>query len=237
MSAAEVFPLVKTGGLADVRRRAAAGAGSRRAPTCGCCCRACRRSSTRVLHQKTVLRDRPAVRRRARHACGSASMPGSHVPAYVIDAPYLYRRDGSPYQDERRRRVARQPAALRAARLGRRAPGRRRARPGLDARRACTRTTGTPRWPAPTCAAHPADARGDGLHGAQPRLPGPVPARPTSALLGLPSRFMALDRARVPRPAVVHEGRAEVRRPHHHRQPDLRARDRDARIRLSASTA
>ena len=24
-------------------------------------------------------------------------LPGSHVPAYVIDAPYLYRRDGNPY--------------------------------------------------------------------------------------------------------------------------------------------
>ena len=26
-------------------------------------------------------------------------MPYSKVPVYVIDAPYLYRRGGSPYQD------------------------------------------------------------------------------------------------------------------------------------------
>ncbi|MCK7498576.1 MAG: hypothetical protein MZW92_54090 [Comamonadaceae bacterium] len=31
--------------------------------------------------------------------------------------------------------------------------------------------------------------------------------------------------AGVPRPAVVHEGRPALRRPHHHREPDLRARD------------
>jgi starch synthase len=27
-------------------------------------------------------------------------MPYSHVPVYVLDAPYLYRREGSPYQDD-----------------------------------------------------------------------------------------------------------------------------------------
>ena len=30
--------------------------------------------------------------------CDRAQMPYSHVPVYVIDAPYLYRRGGSPYQ-------------------------------------------------------------------------------------------------------------------------------------------
>ena len=32
-----------------------------------------------------------------------ARMPGSKLPVYVIDAPYLYRRGGSPYQDSRGR--------------------------------------------------------------------------------------------------------------------------------------
>jgi starch synthase len=59
--AAEVFPLVKTGGLADVvarcRRRWPA-----RAPMCGCCCPACRRSLDAVQHQRTVCRHRRLLR-------------------------------------------------------------------------------------------------------------------------------------------------------------------------------
>ncbi len=95
--AAEVFPLVKTGGLADVVAAlpvalAAQGAdvrlllpglppvleavqGARTVAEIGACFGA--------LRVRLLL----------------ASMPGSHLPVYVIDAPYLYRRDGSPYQD------------------------------------------------------------------------------------------------------------------------------------------
>ena len=82
-------------------------------------------------------------------------------------------------------------------------------------------------------AAHPA-TRCLGIHGAQPGLPGPVPMH-DFALLGLP-------RPSCSRPArrefhgqlVVHEGRAEIRRPHHHGEPHLCTRDRHARVRLRA---
>ena len=95
--AAEVFPLVKTGGLADVVAAlpvALAGQGA----------------DVRLL-----LPGLPAVLDAVQSArvvvdIGScfgavrvrlllARMPQTHLPVYVIDAPYLYRRDGSPYQD------------------------------------------------------------------------------------------------------------------------------------------
>ena len=93
---AEVFPLVKTGGLADVlgalpQALIAQGADVRLLlpglPA----------FADAVLHQKTVFEFGPlfgAARIRLR----LGQMPYSHVPAYVIDAPYLYRRNGSPYQ-------------------------------------------------------------------------------------------------------------------------------------------
>ena len=95
--AAEVFPLVKTGGLADVVAAlpvALAGQGA----------------DVRLL-----LPGLPAVLDAVQAArvvidigsCFGAvrvrlllgRMPQTHLPVYVIDAPYLYRRDGSPYQD------------------------------------------------------------------------------------------------------------------------------------------
>ena len=94
--AAEVFPLVKTGGLADVlgalpQALIAQGADVRLLlpglPA----------FADAVLHQKTVFEFGPlfgAARIRLR----LGTMPYSHVPAYVVDAPYLYRRDGGPYQ-------------------------------------------------------------------------------------------------------------------------------------------
>ena len=95
--AAEVFPLVKTGGLADVVAAlpvALAGQGA----------------DVRLL-----LPGLPAVLDAVQAArvvvdIGScfgavrvrlllARMPQTQLPVYVIDAPYLYRRSGSPYQD------------------------------------------------------------------------------------------------------------------------------------------
>ena len=95
--AAEVFPIVKTGGLADVVAAlpvalAEQGAdvrlllpglppvmdavqGARKVIDIGNCFGA--------LRVRLLL----------------AKMPGTHLPVYVIDAPYLYRRGGSPYQD------------------------------------------------------------------------------------------------------------------------------------------
>ena len=103
-------------------------------------------------------------------------MPDSHVPAYVVDAPYLYRRGGSPYQDSD---GGEWPDNLqRFALLG-----------WVAAHLAAGELD--PSWTpevvhahdwhaALACAymaAHPATARGLGLHDPQPGLPGPVPAR------------------------------------------------------------
>jgi starch synthase len=95
--AAEVYPLVKTGGLADVTAAlppalARAGADVRLLlpglPAI----------AESVLQAKKVCEIGPAF--------GAASVtlrrgtqPASGVPAYVIDAPFLYRRGGGPYQD------------------------------------------------------------------------------------------------------------------------------------------
>jgi starch synthase len=95
--AAEVFPLVKTGGLADVVAAlpvalAMQGADVRLLlpglPTV----------MDSVQGARTVIDIGPcfgALRVRLL----LARMPGSKLPVYVIDAPYLYRRNGSPYQD------------------------------------------------------------------------------------------------------------------------------------------
>ena len=162
-----------------------------------------------------------------------AACPAASVPAYVIDAPYLYRRGGSPYQDSQ---GAEWPDNLqRFALLGWVAAHL--AQGELD-----------PDWHADS-RARPRLACGAGL-----RLPARPPARREAASvftvhnlafqglfpharLGAAGPAVALHVAvgtRIPRPAVVHEGRAEVRRPHHHRQPDLRPRDRHARVRLRA---
>ncbi|MBS0446361.1 MAG: glycogen synthase GlgA [Proteobacteria bacterium] len=94
---AEVFPLVKTGGLADVLGalpQALMGAGADvrlLLPGLPAIVDA-------VLHQK-VVRDIGPAFGAARITLRLGQMPYSHVPVYVIDAPYLYRRGGSPYQD------------------------------------------------------------------------------------------------------------------------------------------
>jgi starch synthase len=97
--AAEVFPLVKTGGLADVVAAlpvalAEAGADVRLLlpglPLV----------MDGVQHSRTVI-DIGASFGALRVRLLLARMPGSRLPVYVIDAPYLYRRAGSPYQDSR----------------------------------------------------------------------------------------------------------------------------------------
>jgi starch synthase len=95
--AAEVFPLVKTGGLADVVAalpvaQAEAGADVRLLLP----------GLPAVLDAVDGVRsviDIGACFGALRVRLLLARMPGSRLPVYVVDAPYLYKRGGSPYQD------------------------------------------------------------------------------------------------------------------------------------------
>ncbi len=95
--AAEVFPLVKTGGLADVVAalpvsQAEAGADVRLLLP----------GLPAVLDAVDGVRsviDIGACFGALRVRLLLARMPGTRLPVYVVDAPYLYKRGGSPYQD------------------------------------------------------------------------------------------------------------------------------------------
>jgi starch synthase len=96
---AEIFPLLKTGGLADVlgalpQALAAQGAEVRLLlPGLPAIADA-------LLHARPVARIGPAFGA-AQVTLLRGRMPYTHLPAYVIDAPYLYQRGGGPYQDSR----------------------------------------------------------------------------------------------------------------------------------------
>jgi starch synthase len=93
---AEIFPLVKTGGLADVLGalpQALIGQGA----DVRLLLPGLPAIADAVLHQKIVGEIGPSFGA-ARITLRLGQMPYSHVPAYVIDAPFLYRRPGSPYQ-------------------------------------------------------------------------------------------------------------------------------------------
>ena len=95
-AAAEVFPLVKTGGLADV-----VGALPQALVRQGADVRLVLPGYPAivdaVLHQKTVVELGPLFGA-GRVRLSRGTMPYSHVQAYVVDAPWLYRRAGGPYQ-------------------------------------------------------------------------------------------------------------------------------------------
>jgi starch synthase len=95
--AAEVFPLVKTGGLADVVAALPAALAEQGADV-----RLLLPGLPAVMdgvqHSKTII-DIGACFGALRVRLLLARMPGTALPVYVIDAPYLYRRGGSPYQD------------------------------------------------------------------------------------------------------------------------------------------
>ena len=95
---AEIFPLVKTGGLADVlgalpQALIAVGADVRLLLPGLPAIR------DAVLHQKVVCDIGPCFGA-ARVTLRLGRMPYSKVPVYIVDAPYRYRRPGSPYQSE-----------------------------------------------------------------------------------------------------------------------------------------
>ncbi|MFY9509456.1 MAG: glycogen synthase GlgA [Rubrivivax sp.] len=95
--AAEVFPLVKTGGLADVVAAlpvALAGQGAD--------VRLLLPGLPPVLDAVQGARsvvDIGACFGALRVRLLLARMPGSRLPVYIVEAPYLFRRGGSPYQD------------------------------------------------------------------------------------------------------------------------------------------
>lgn len=97
-AAAEVFPLVKTGGLADVVA-ALAPALARAGADARLLLPGLPEIADAVVHQRTIGEIGP-VFGAARVTLRCGQLPFTHVPAYVIDAPYLYRRGGGPYQDE-----------------------------------------------------------------------------------------------------------------------------------------
>jgi starch synthase len=95
--AAEIFPLVKTGGLADVVAALPVALAEQ-----GVDVRLLLPGLPAVLEgvqgARTVI-DIGACFGALRVRLLLARLPGSRLPVYVVDAPYLYRRGGSPYQD------------------------------------------------------------------------------------------------------------------------------------------
>jgi starch synthase len=97
--AAEVFPLVKTGGLADVVA-ALPVAQSVQGADVRLLLPGLPPVMDGVQGARTVV-DIGACFGALRVRLLLARMPGSKLPVYIVDAPYLYRRGGSPYQDSR----------------------------------------------------------------------------------------------------------------------------------------
>jgi starch synthase len=95
--AAEVFPLVKTGGLADVVA-ALPVAQAEQGADVRLLLPGLPPIMDGVQSPRTVV-DIGACFGALRVRLLVGRMPGSKLPVYVIDAPYLYRRGGSPYQD------------------------------------------------------------------------------------------------------------------------------------------
>jgi starch synthase len=95
--AAEVYPLVKTGGLADVVAALPVALADQGADV-----RLLLPGMPPVLdaiqHVRTVI-DIGSCFGALRVRLLLGRMPGTQLPVYVVDAPYLYRRSGGPYQD------------------------------------------------------------------------------------------------------------------------------------------
>lgn len=95
--AAEVYPLVKTGGLADVVAALPA-AQARQGADVRLLLPGLPAVLDGVQHARTVI-DIGCCFGALRVRLLLGRMPGTQLPVYVVDAPYLYRRGGGPYQD------------------------------------------------------------------------------------------------------------------------------------------
>ena len=109
-SAPSSFPLLKTGGLADVSGAPAAGAARRRAATCGCCCRASRpivRASARAepacTRAQLALPPRRAGPRPTgwprRRCCSRPRCRAAACRPMCWTRRALFDRPGNPYHD------------------------------------------------------------------------------------------------------------------------------------------
>ncbi|ODV13507.1 MAG: starch synthase [Rubrivivax sp. SCN 70-15] len=95
--AAEVFPLVKTGGLADVVAALPVALAEQGADV-RLLLPGLPPMLDAVQGARTII-DIGSCFGALRVRLLLGRMPGSKLPVYLVDAPYLYRRDGSPYQD------------------------------------------------------------------------------------------------------------------------------------------
>jgi starch synthase len=97
--AAEIFPLVKTGGLADVVGALPVALADQGAEV-RLLLPGLPAITESVLHPRLVWEGGPLFGA-ARIALRLGRMPYSHLPVYVLDAPWFFRRPGSPYQSPR----------------------------------------------------------------------------------------------------------------------------------------
>ena len=228
--ASEVFPLVKTGGLADVvgalprgaraRERRGAHAGARAIPQVMAALARRRRACTR----SRALFGGPA---RLLAARGGGPRPLRARRAAPVRARRAVRMSAPTARTGPTTRCASRRSA---ARGGRRRPRRRRA---TSCPTSCTRTTGRRASRRPTCTTRRRAAPAHRDDRAQPGVPGTVPgdllddARPAVARVGD-------RRRRILRRDRLSQGRARARRPHHHGVADLRGGDPHARRRHGA---
>lgn len=111
---AEIFPLLKTGGLADV-----AGALPAALAAAGVDARVLLPGFEAILaglHEPVTVAELPPHGRVPGARLLFGTLPACGCQAYVVDAPSLYRRDGGPYADARQHPFA--DNHLRFARLG-----------------------------------------------------------------------------------------------------------------------
>ena len=193
--ASEIYPLVKTGGLADVAGALPA-ALARRASRCARWCRA-------IPPCCSALDGADAsslpICSAARRGCSPAAHDG--LDLFVLDAPHLYARPGNPYVGAGRRGLAGQRRALRRAGAGRRPISATAAFAGCvpDIVHAHDWQAGL----APAYLHYAAAPRpGDRDDRAQSGLPGAVPAELLGAL-GLPRARVRRRRRRVSTAASV----------------------------------